>query len=492
MGVEPIPIASQALAVLRRLAGWGQKQLAAAAGLARETISAYEQGDPAPAREQLIALAGLMSFRPSRVDKTLAYVRDTLEEGALPPAGTAEAASALDEQVDELARQWGEAEREVARRRLQQFLRDTDQLAARHRAPELWARLKAHPEEARPAVVERGTEFHCWALAELLGEESERAAFDCEKRTVELAELALGVARRVPGGEAWRREVESHAWAYLGNARRVAGDLPGAEAAFRRCRALAILHPELPPGPLSPVRRLDLEISLRNDLRHLPEALALAEEALGRCRRPEDRRRVLIKQAYTLELAGEEARAIDTLRQAAGTADSEREPRLRFLLLFNLATNLCELGQVGEAAAVLPEIRAVSAGAERGLDRLRLTWLEGRVAGGEGRVAEALALLEEVRRELVRRGIPFDAALVTLELAALWAEEGQPAEVKALARDLPALFAALGVARETLAALALYCRAAEAEEATAALARELLAALRRMERRRNSETQAEG
>jgi transcriptional regulator with XRE-family HTH domain len=236
MGTKPIPITSQVLAILRRLVGWGQKQLAASAGVSRETISAYERGEPAPARERLVELAGRMGFRRYRVDRTLALVRETLEEATRPSASAAEEASALDEQVDEMARAWGEAEEEVARGRLRRFLRNTDQLAARHRAPELWARLKVYEPEARRAVVEQSAEFHSWALVELLGEESVRAAFDCEKRTVEIAELALAVARRVPGGEAAQREVESHApgptWATRAGCR--AAEAEAATAAMAR------------------------------------------------------------------------------------------------------------------------------------------------------------------------------------------------------------------------------------------------------------------
>jgi hypothetical protein len=70
-------------------------------------------------------------------------------------------------------------------------------------------------------------------------------------------------------------------------------------------------------------------------------------------------------------------------------------------------------------------------------------------------------------------------ALVTLELAALLAEEGRTAEVKTLAAQTERIFKAQRVERERLGAVRLFCGAARKERLTAALARELLADLRK-------------
>jgi hypothetical protein len=61
-----------------------------------------------------------------------------------------------------------------------------------------------------------------------------------------------------------------------------------------------------------------------------------------------------------------------------------------------------------------------------------------------------------------------------LEEAALLLDDRRTAEVKALTRDLPAVFEAEEVHREALAALRLFHEAAEQEEATAELARRVL------------------
>jgi hypothetical protein len=113
------------------------------------------------------------------------------------------------------------------------------------------------------------------------------------------------------------------------------------------------------------------------------------------------------------------------------------------------------------------------------LDLVRLRWVEGRLAGARGRTAEALAAFEQVRGEFTTRGIAYDAALVTLELAVLLLEEGRTAEVQALVPELAWIFESQGVARELLATLQLFAEAVEREVITVALAQRFLADLRR-------------
>ena len=77
-------------------------------------------------------------------------------------------------------------------------------------------------------------------------------------------------------------------------------------------------------------------------------------------------------------------------------------------------------------------MRALAARLGKGLDLVRLTWLEGRIVAGLGRTEAALAAFDRVRAELTTRRIPYDTALVILDVAVLLAEEGRTAEVRAL------------------------------------------------------------
>jgi len=71
------------------------------------------------------------------------------------------------------------------------------------------------------------------------------------------------------------------------------------------------------------------------------------------------------------------------------------------------------------------------------------------------------------------------AAVATLELAVLYLEEGRNAEVQGIAAELAPVFAAQRVARETLAAVDLFCQAVRQETITAELVRGWLKELRR-------------
>ncbi|MFL6195087.1 MAG: hypothetical protein ACJ75H_13005 [Thermoanaerobaculia bacterium] len=61
----------------------------------------------------------------------------------------------------------------------------------------------------------------------------------------------------------------------------------------------------------------------------------------------------------------------------------------------------------------------------------------------------------------------------------LYLEEGQTAEVRAMAREIAPIFQAQGVRREALAALRLFCDASERETVTLEMARRLVQYLER-------------
>ena len=116
-------------------------------------------------------------------------------------------------------------------------------------------------------------------MAERISHESERMAAHRVEDALELANLALSIAERVPGAEGWRSRLKGYCWAHVGNARRVANDFSGADEAFARAwdfwRAGAGSGPEL----LAEWRLLDLEASLRRAERRFQAALELLDKA---------------------------------------------------------------------------------------------------------------------------------------------------------------------------------------------------------------------
>jgi tetratricopeptide (TPR) repeat protein len=143
-------------------------------------------------------------------------------------------------------------------------------------------------------------------------------------------------------------------------------------------------------------------------------------------------------------------------------------------LRFNLLDNLLQAGRLDEAEELLPDLRELTIQLGNDLDILRLRWLEGHLAAGLGRREEAIAALQAVREGFADRKIAYDTALVSLELAVLYLEEGLTSEVKKITGDMVWIFQAQEVAEEALAALQVFCEAVRKEKVTVGLARRMV------------------
>ncbi len=103
----------------------------------------------------------------------------------------------------------------------------------------------------------------------------------------------------------------------------------------------------------------------------------------------------------------------------------------------------------------------------------RLRWLEGKIALAEGRTVEAEAALVAARAGLLARGLGRDAAVASLDLAALFLRAGRWSELRQLASELYPIFAARDMRREALMSLLVFRRATESETVTAELLLEI-------------------
>jgi len=348
-------------------------------------------------------------------------------------------------------------------------------------APGLLAELLGEPLDVQLANVRDDDRFQTWALCQLLLQRSSQVAGDDPTQAVTLAELAVRVGDLLVA-EAydphWLLDLRAKAWAYLGNASRILGELWGAERAFRRAEDL--LAQSLSGNLQVRAELLRLESSLRRAQRRLDEAQVLADAALGLYRESADLHGVvvvLVKKAKVLEERGELEAAIEQLREAVEVGVSD--PRLLLCARHNLLLLLSAVGRDAEAEALLPEVRRLAAELGNPLDLVRLRWAEGRVDLGLGRRGPAEAAFREVQREFFARRMGYDAALVSLDLAILYAAEGLTAELKRLAVEILPAFESREVHREALAALIMFQKAAEEERLTVALARRLAAFLSR-------------
>jgi tetratricopeptide (TPR) repeat protein len=361
---------------------------------------------------------------------------------------------------------------------------------SRAEASGIWQELEGRALADQRALVQSDRRFASWGLCELLCQESERIVAADAAQAIERAELAVLVADLLEDGEPvedrWIYQLRGYAWAHLGNARRVFGELPTSDEAFQMAdswwQAGEVVGDALGYGPII----LELTASLRTAQRRFSEALEILDRVIQLYTEddPEHRDahragRALIQKALAVSQMGAPESAIRFLREARELIDPARDPRLRFCLEQNLLASLANAGRFREADSFLPTVEQVCREVATDLDGLRVRWVEGRIATGLGDRERARRAFEEVRREMGRRGMGYDTALVSLELAALELEEGRTAEVKELAREMVAVFRAQEVQREALAALLLFRRAALKERATAGLARDVAEFLNR-------------
>ena len=293
-----------------------------------------------------------------------------------------------------------------------------------------------------------------------------------------VGELALKVADSMAGGEAWRAKLRGFAWAHIGNALRAQGDLPAAERAFLSADRSWKAGASVRGGLLEEGILFAFKAMLRWRQRQFEDAMELLEQASAAASGVKFRVQVLVSRAKLCKELGDLERAVALLQEASGTAIPDDDGKVVLCVQHNLADALSKLDRFPEAGALLPAVMDLSRKCGGEVDLLRLLWIEGRVAAGIGKLSEAFVTLRRVRGEFAARHMSYDTALVSLELAALYAESGQVQDVKTLARHMVPILRARNVHPEVLAALTLFRQVAEREEVTAGFAQRLVTYLR--------------
>jgi transcriptional regulator with XRE-family HTH domain len=252
-----------AIAVLRTIRGRDQAALACATGLQASSISNYERGKVRPSPRTLDRLLSGLRLPSSALSAALLFVRSLQRaEESAPAAGP----ETTDASFGDAAAGFVRVAAAHAKERSQAHP-SRGEPGSEAEAAQLWQRLRRYGARERRAVVNESPQFSSWGLCVLLCEESARAAADDPRKAMDLAELALLVAARVPGSESWRLRLQGWASAFLGNARRAQGNLAGAEEAFARAHKLWQAGAPGDPGLLDEARLVELEAGLPQDRR---------------------------------------------------------------------------------------------------------------------------------------------------------------------------------------------------------------------------------
>lgn len=357
-------------------------------------------------------------------------------------------------------------------------------------AATLLADLLREPGARRRQRIRSEPRLWLLKLCDRLENASREAGAEDPASAVELAQLAVDVGERLDVqrySEALVQDARAQAWAHLGNAWRIASHFGKAEEALARAEEL---HRRFEIDLATEAEILGFRASLRNAQGRLQEAALLLDRAVLLYREIGDRHRegrALILKGTVLGDGGACHEAVHHLREGLARIDPEPEPRLLLAARHNLVLFLSDAGRQTEALAALEQSRRLYLRLGNRKDLMRLRWLEGRIALGLGRLAEAERALGLALEGLPGHGMELDAALVAFDLARVYARRGDCAGVKRIATEIVPVFQSCHVQPEALAALARLRDAAEAGRITGGLLDHLSSCLRLA--RRNPETQ---
>ncbi len=322
-----------------------------------------------------------------------------------------------------------------------------------------------------------------WSLCETLLQLSHALRKDYPQEMVHFAEIAVEVASLVswlPYRLEQLRDLEARAWGELANAYRVADELPLAESAleqaYERCRVGT-------GEPLLLARLDDVAASLFASQRRFEEAFRCLEKARALFLQAGDRHRAgrtLISMGLFSGYDGRPEAAVQLLTDGLNEIDRDRDPDLVYRALQNVVLVTEQQGDFEQARNYLTLLIPIADVRAGRLDRLKLRWIEGRLAAGLGDFASAEQIFAQAKRAFERAGLFYHAAGTGLDLAAVWFRQGRTAEVKGLVGELVTAFSRVQVEREAIAALLMLHKALARDRATFELIQQASAALERL------------
>ncbi|MDP9119754.1 MAG: hypothetical protein M3O15_00005, partial [Acidobacteriota bacterium] len=276
-------------------------------------------------------------------------------------------------------------------------------------------------------------------------------------------------------------DLRARAWAELGNAHRLGDDFIHAERDF----ACAMGHAEKGTGnPLLLARIMDLTASLYTDQRRFREAFHLLDWVHAIYRANGELHlagRALLSKGLSMGYGNDYEEGIRLLAAGLELVDRRGEPELVLGAVHNLVWFLVESGHLKEGRRLLWWSRQLYARHGDLLLSIKVRWIEGKIAAGLGDFDDAEIAFWEARDGFEDLHRPYDVAVISLNLAAVWLAQGRNQEVREMVGELLATFRNLGIRREAIASLLVLQRAVDRERVTQHLVRSVAARLQRLE-----------
>lgn len=333
---------------------------------------------------------------------------------------------------------------------------------------ELWNEIASLPGEEQLRRVAADSRFVNAHLVQYLIDGCQSVRYQDPERMLHLTKLAVLVAEactaEISAGELRLADLHARAWGYHGNSLRICGHLREAEEALSR----ATRECEKGTGdPLLRARLLEQKVSLQIHQRRFEEAIESADAAGQIYRELGDTHLLataLIHKAHANVLAGQPEIAVDLINQAIPLIDCESNPHLLLVACHNLVRCYIDLSQPEQALSIYAETQNLYQEFSDPLILLRAEWQEGQLLRDIGHLQQAESRLLDAQKGFLDRGLAYEAAVLSLDLAALYLKMGSPQEVRRTATAAVPIFRSLGVDRDALASLLQLQQVADQEQ----------------------------
>jgi len=290
-----------------------------------------------------------------------------------------------------------------------------------------------------------------------LVDSSHTVRYQDTERMLHLANLAIVAAdacsANAAGGELRLADLRARAWGYYGNSLRVCARLREAEEAFAR----AVQECRQGTGdPLLRARLLAQKASLQIHQRQFENAIESAEASCQIYRELGDSHLLatsIILKANANLFLGETEAAVELLNRAIPLIDCESDPHLLLAACHNLVRCYIDLAQPEQALSIYAETQDLYREFGDPLILLRAEWQEGQLLRDMGHLRKAETRLLEAQKGFLERSLTYEAAVVSLDLAALYLKTGSIQDLRQTAAAAVPIFRALGVDREAIASL---------------------------------------
>lgn len=336
--------------------------------------------------------------------------------------------------------------------------------------------IEAKPPEERLALIRSQKTLKNQVVLLGLLDRARELWIEAPQKALGFTELALAMLPKLIESKTddnEKDEVHALAWAYHGNVLRILSDLREADRAFRKAGAALS---SMPCDDLVVAEVNALKASLRRAQRRYAEAQAAVDKAIRLYGESEEwhlQGQELLTSASIRCETGDHVAALADLHRAEPLLDIDNHPRLQWVAASLHLHLLCETGRYAEARDYVPLVVGLAASHGGISDLLRVRWCEGRIAAALGPARSAEEILTETRDGFIDLDMVYEAALVSLDLAVLYAEQERIRELQVSAQQMVTIFEAHGVEREALAAAVLFCGAVQHENLTVETLREL-------------------